>query len=496
MDQFWQQFTVSDVFPQVLKPFCVGLILFGVFLLGLLPSTIAERSNPVFCQSLFTLKPQNWEKKDILLAFAFTGIFYVIAIYRLQDPNKFIFDEIYHGRSGMQYLLGQNPMEWTHPPLTKLIISVSLRLWGATFNPMEGVWQEHSVYPAKDVIGWRFASCVFGSLSLFVLYCLARVLSKNRMVAVFSTLFLACDGMFFVQSRVAMTNIFTVFFILLGTLGAFLYSETDKKQWLFVMSAGLSGAVATRWSTLIGVALIGVFLLWHTVLPSVIRVLNAKQDASWLPIIGRVLWLALTLLVIPAGCYLLAYIPYMQQGHDLHKVLEEQKAMWDYHSQLREGHPYSSPWWTWPLMLRPTWYSAGDAPSKEMFKGILCIGNCFIWWAAIPVLAFSSYFAVKAKSPAFRLIALLGLGQWLVWAIQPRTLIFTHYLFEAIPFVCIGLAWFGTLLWNRGGAWRTGVIFYIGVIIAWWIFFYPLLSALPIPLSYYEKHLWMGRLWV
>jgi dolichyl-phosphate-mannose-protein mannosyltransferase len=487
MDQFWQQFTVSDVFPQAFKAFCVGMVLFGVFILGLLPQNKTERDEKI--PKIAALPTQPWDKRDWLLAFAFAGIFYVILIYRIATPNQFVFDEIYHGRSGMQYLQGQNPMEWTHPPLTKLLISVSLRMFGATFDPRDGFWQEHGTYPSNDVIGWRFMSCVFGALALFVLYILARTLSKNRMVAVLATLFLASDGVFFVQSRIAMTNVFTVFFVLLAALGAFQFAQGEKKRWLGVMTIGLSGAVSCRWSTLIGVALIGVFLLWHTILPQI----TAKKP--WTQVVGRLLLLGLTVLIIPAVFYLVTYIPYMRQGHDLHKVFEEQKAMWDYHSQLKEGHPYSSPWWSWPMMIRPTWYYVGQDVPQNYFKGILCIGNCFIWWATVPVLTFSAYFATVGRSPAFRLIALLGLGQWLVWAIQPRNLIFTHYLLEAIPFVCIGLAWFGVLLWQRGGSWRNVALYPI-LVVAWWIFFYPLLSAYPIPSSYYGQHLWMGKLWI
>jgi dolichyl-phosphate-mannose-protein mannosyltransferase len=494
MDQFWQNFSVSDVFPNAFKAFCVGMLLFGVFILGLLPQKKygqSEKDEPG--KKLVALPVQAWDKRDWLIAFAFMGIFYVVSIYRLAEPNKFVFDEVYHGRSGMQYLRGENPMEWTHPPLTKLLISVSLRMWGATFDPRDGIWQEHATYAANDVIGWRFMSCVFGAMALFVLYCLARVLSKNRMVAVLATLFLACDGIFFVQSRIAMTNIFTVFFILLATLGAFLFSETEKKRHLILMTMGLCGAVSTRWSTLIGVALIGIYLLWHTILPLIVG------KKAWWSVVARLLLLGLTVLVIPAVFYLLTYIPYMQQGHGLDKVFSEQKAMWDYHSQLREGHPYSSPWWTWPLMLRPTWYAFESLPDNNM-RGILSIGNCFIWWATIPVLAFSAYFATigrtsKDTQRAFRMIALLGLGQWLIWAIQPRTLIFTHYLFEAIPFVCIALAWFGVVLWHKGGYWRS-VGIYAGLVVLWWLFFYPLLSNYPVSMPYYGKHLWMGKLWV
>jgi hypothetical protein len=33
-------------------------------------------------------------------------------------------------------------------------------------------------------------------------------------------------------------------------------------------------------------------------------------------------------------------------------------------------------------------------------------------------------------------------------------------------------------------------------LVAWFIFYYPLLSAYPISDWYYNQHLWLGRAWV
>ena len=37
-----------------------------------------------------------------------------------------------------------------------------------------------------------------------------------------------------------------------------------------------------------------------------------------------------------------------------------QLSMYDYHNNLRATHPATSPWWAWPLDLKPVWFQQGD----------------------------------------------------------------------------------------------------------------------------------------
>ena len=107
---------------------------------------------------------------DGLLAATFAIGFFCLAFWRLDFPAKAIFDECYHSRTGMQYVLGQNPMEWTHPPLAKLLIAESLQLFGGNFDPREGIYKPGDTFSKEAVLGWRFASVLFGSLSLALLF--------------------------------------------------------------------------------------------------------------------------------------------------------------------------------------------------------------------------------------------------------------------------------------------------------------------------------------
>src|SRR3989344_4335358 len=62
-----------------------------------------------------------------------------LRLYRLDYPNKYVFDEVYHGFTAKEFLVGHKEAwewwttpppgvayEWTHPPLAKEIMAISM----------------------------------------------------------------------------------------------------------------------------------------------------------------------------------------------------------------------------------------------------------------------------------------------------------------------------------------------------------------------------------
>ena len=115
-------------------------------------------------------------------------------------PAEEYFDEVYHAKTALEYLNGQPPTEWVHPPTAKLLIAVGVALFG--YEP----W------------AWRLAPALAGTLLAPVFLLLAwRVLRRPR-GALLATVLLLLDGVYLVQSRVAMTNVFAVLFQVLAAL--------------------------------------------------------------------------------------------------------------------------------------------------------------------------------------------------------------------------------------------------------------------------------------
>jgi len=190
------------------------------------------------------------------------------------------------------------------------------------------------------------------------------------------------------------------------------------------------------------------------------------------------------------GIYVLSYVPWMRQGegHALSELLPLQRAIWRYHADLRATHPYFSTWYTWPWLYRPTWYHFKQ--TGETIRGIVAIGNPALWWAAVPVTLWALVTGAREQD-ARRLFSGLGFCfLYLPWGLAPRTLNYSHYLFEAIPYACLSL---GTLL-DRGwsGKWGAYARLYVAVVVALFLFFLPFLVALPVPASWYFRDLGGG----
>jgi dolichyl-phosphate-mannose--protein O-mannosyl transferase len=174
-------------------------------------------------------------------------------------------------------------------------------------------------------------------------------------------------------------------------------------------------------------------------------------------------------------------------------VVTTQRAIWRYHADLSATHAYFSRWWTWPFLYRPTWYfwwSGGGG-----VRGIVALGNPAIWWASVPAAAWAAITGVRWRDPR-RLFAGAGFFfLYLPWGLSPRTLNFSHYLFEAIPYTCLALGIFLDRVWD--GRHPLLPRAYVIVAIGLFLLFLPFLTAIPVPVRVwgYRFPLLGGGLW-
>ena len=362
-------------------------------------------------------------------------------------PGEEYFDEVYHAKTALQYLRGEPPTEWVHPPVAKLLIAIGVAAFG--YHP----W------------AWRLAPALAGTLLAPVFFLLARRALATERAALLATLLLLLDGVYLVQSRVAMTNVFAVLFQLLSAL-LVVRAATDDRLTVGRMAAAgfaLGLALSTRWTSLWAWGFLGLVFL------------AVRRKRAFRP---RELTLAaVAFLLAPAAVYVLSYVPWMRQGHSVREVIELQRAIWAYHANLTATHHYFSPWWTWPWLYRPTWYSwwSGDG----WVRGIVALGNPAVWWVSVPAAAWAAFTGVRWRDPR-RVFA--GAGFFLLylpWGLSPRTLNFSHYLFEAIPYACLSLG----ILLDRSWDGRHPLVVraYVVLAIALFLLFLPFLTAIPVP---------------
>lgn len=408
----------------------------------------------------------------LLVAVLLTLAAALVRLPGLGYPTEEYFDEVYHAKTALEYLNGEPPTEWVHPPTAKLLIAAGVALFG--YQP----W------------AWRLAPALAGILLVPVFLLLAwRVLGRTR-GALLATVLLLFDGVFLVQSRVAMTNVFAVLFQILAALLVLRAAAEPRLSPGRMAAAGvaLGLALSTRWTSLWAWGFLGLVFL-------ALRVRRGLETSHGPPrgqVAREVALGALTFAAIPAGVYLLSYVPWMLQGNSVLDVVRLQGAIWDYHSQLTATHHYFSPWWTWPWLYRPTWYFWWS--DEQTVRGIVALGNPAIWWAAVPAVLWALVTGWQARDLRRLFIAAGFACLYVPWGLSPRTLNFSHYLFEALPYACLALGMILDRAWE--GPARRVAHGYMVLVAALFLLFLPFLTAFPVSQDLWGfRFPWGAGLW-
>jgi hypothetical protein len=170
---------------------------------------------------------------------------------------------------------------------------------------------------------------------------------------------------------------------------------------------------------------------------------------SWLATLG-------TLAMVPLLIYVISYAPWVALGnrwtadipadHSGQTFADLTISMYNYHNNLRATHAASSPWWAWPLDMKPVWFYQRDF--AEQTTGVIYnTGNMVLFWLAIPAVAFAAFMAWRRRSLALTLLVLAVASMWLPWARIDRAT-FQYHVFTAVPFAFLCLAYFLAELWH------------------------------------------------
>lgn len=362
----------------------------------------------------------------------------ILRFFRLDFPNQYIFDEVYHGFTAKEYLKGNKEAwewwtkapegvayEWTHPPLAKEIMTASM-----------------FILRSQDAWVWRLPGVLLGILSVFAVYKLGQKLFQKDLPAILAAFLFSIDGLNFVQSRVGMNDIYFVTFFLLSLL--FLLNK--RVLWAAIFF-GL--AISSKWAVIYGLLFLFIpYLLFK----------HQYLNLVWI-------------ITIPILIYLATYIPFFLQGHSYSQFWELQQQMWWYHTGLKATHDYSSPWWSWPLNLYPVWYFV-DYKDKFV-ANIFASGNPPVFWFGALAIILTGWEAVKKRSLNLFLILMGFLVFWLPWALSPRIMFLYHYS-PSVAFMTLAL---GHQLMIRFREKKSMVLLVLSICIAGFILVYPFLTG-------------------
>jgi dolichyl-phosphate-mannose-protein mannosyltransferase len=312
----------------------------------------------------------------LILAFAL-----VTRLYKLERPDHYIFDEVYHAVTAK--LIKQNDprayewwnpapepntaVDWLHPPLAKYTQAVSMMVFG------------------ENSFGWRFSSAIFGVLVIAATAKLAYELFGDQKIALLAAFLASLDGLLLVQSRIAMNDIHVTFFILLTLVSYVKYRKSLPLKGeasnalrsvflLFLTGLSCGLAMASKWSGVFTVGIILGWELWSSLLPHVPAAIPTKKSKKHVTVTAapqfslskrqtppRIVKF-LFLIIMPIALYILSYSHMFLQGKSL--ICEGQ--------QVAQGQCYcsqDSSWWVVALSkLSPS--------QKSFWESLEARGGC------------------------------------------------------------------------------------------------------------------------
>ncbi|MBI3522502.1 MAG: phospholipid carrier-dependent glycosyltransferase [Chloroflexi bacterium] len=338
------------------------------------------------------------------------------------------------------------------------------------------------VETGRHALAWRLPGVVFGALLAFVLVLLTRRLFRGAALPAVVGGLVLLDGSMFAQPRIGMNDVYVAAFLVAAWYFVVAAHRPRRSAEVDLLAAGvLFGlALATKWVAAYAIAALALAVMGITALAWA-----REEPGRGGPLdLFKGRGLNALLLVgcfgaIPGLLYLASYLhwfggPTAPYGWDL---VELTKQMYWYHSGLTSPHPAGSPWWTWPLDLKPVyWYYAQSADGGAAV--IYDAGNVVLFWGAFVATGWATVAALRARSISLGFVIFALFAQLLAWIFVSRVVFFYHF-FTALPFYLMALACALVVLWEGGR--RTVVAGYVALAVAAFLFFYPFVSGVPIP---------------
>ena len=279
--------------------------------------------------------------------------------------------------------------------------------------------------------------------------------------------------------------------------------------WLIVFTILLGALVASKWYGVMayGVSFVVIVLVWLQ------RYWYAGKLKTWGNPYGFRLDVTIAAtLFLSMTVYLLVWVPdFIRQIEikSLTDLVYRQYSMFMYHDTLKATHPYASAFWTWPLDLRPIAYYWNDSrmgvaaslSTACCVAEIISLPNPFILWpglACVPIVAFLAW---RERNKGYALLVIAYLLQWLPWWRSPR-ITFIYHFYVDIPIIVLCNVIVLQRIWQIGeasadGKWLSRIVVfgYVAAVVAAFVWFYPVLAAVPIPWDHWSARMWIPR-WI
>lgn len=407
------------------------------------------------------------------------------------SPARVVFDEVHFGKFSSAYVSQQHYFD-NHPPTGKLLIGAMAKLSGYHESfPFKSI---NDKYTGSWYIWFRLLPAIVGTFIPLLVWAISRKLGAAPIAAWAAGMFMVLENGYIVQTRFILLDGFLVFFGLAGVLSWLVARERGTWRWHLLAAALLGLAGTVKWT---GFGFLGAIGLAQVVL------LAAKRERfrKWFA-------LGATYVMVPILLYFLSFAVhfavltkpgigdgFFKPGFLSRSVISK---TWETNYQMAATqkqmgrHPYESPWYTWPLMLRPIYYWAGDQTGDVQPK-VYYLGNPAVFAVALAgIVSLFLYVYYRwsdaSRRGAYLLVLLLYAANFLPFMLITRAMFLYHYMSAlAVGIIAASLA----LSWLPER--RRGLVCAALVLVAAasFVYFAPLTYGLPMSGKAFEYRMWL-----
>ena len=426
--------------------------------------------------------------KDGLSACGFMLIALLMRLWHISTPRGFVFDEVYYAKNAHSLVEHGVELQKTgaaefivHPPVGKWLIGVGIKIFG--FNEF----------------GWRITAAIVGTLSVGLVYYVAKRLFDTYLLSCMAALLTIFDGLHLVHSRTALLDIFLMFFILLA-----FYFLLLSKPWWAGFTLGL--ALATKWSGIYYMVAFAAFLLYVDY-----RQERAMENEEAIrTVLATKVWKRfLQFGLLPIFTYITTWVGWFlnPRGWDrnwsksmINSFWHYHSEMWNFHTNLTQGHAYSANPCSWLIMGRPTSFfyaSPKSCGAQTCSQEILALGTPLLWWSGLIALCITFGYWIARREWQSGLILLSVAAGYAPWFLIQKRTMFTFYAIAFEPFLILLIVYvISKFLEGESGCElsRKRLLFVYGYLVAVAInffYFFPLYTGGVISYSAWLGHMWL-----
>lgn len=420
-----------------------------------------------------------------------------------------------------------------HPPLGKQLIAIGEYLFGYTG------W------------GWRFTAALCASLMILMIVRIGRRLTRSTLLGALAGMLLIADGVSHVQGRMGMLDIFLAFFVL-AAFGCLLLDRDQVRRrlavaveegwatesrygprlgfrwWRFACGISLGLACGVKWSGLWFVAAFGLLMvIWDACARRAAGVRHPWRGAL-VRDVPPALW---GMVLIPVLTYLATWWAWFANETAINRFLGDQasrsgwhrgwydvfpqalRSLWQYsgdvynfhiglHTPETGQHPWESKPWTWPMGLRPMlyYYDGGTTGCGESHcvSATMLVGTPALWWLTLPVLAWGLWRMIGRLDWRYAGVMVAYGAGLLPWFLDLDRQMYYFYATPMAAFLVLGLVLaLGQILgkatdgYERRGTGLLVVALYVGLVVANFVWLWPILNGDSIPEWRWQAELWL-----